>query len=126
MRIKQATFAKCLMFVNVLLKLNVSCIPEISALGRLRQEICKFEASLGYVVKLPQNKTLKTVLLGVQEHLPLPTSGILTLHIENDRGVGWPATPWVLQGAVKLMLGTLGSDSESAGASREGLPTHTQ
>lgn len=57
-RIKQATFAKCLMFVNVLLKLNVLCIPEISALGRLRQEICKFEASLGYVVR-PQNKTLK-------------------------------------------------------------------
>lgn len=126
MRIKQATFAKCLMFVNVLLKLNVSCIPGISALGRLRQEICKFEASLGYVVRLPQNKTLQTVVLGVQERLLLSTLGILTLHIENDRGVGWPATPWVLQGAVKLMLGTLGSDSERAGASREGLPAHAQ
>lgn len=67
MRIKQATFAKCLMFVNVLLKLNVSCIPGISALGRLRQEICKFEASLGYIVRLPQNKTLQTVVLGAQE-----------------------------------------------------------
>lgn len=120
------------MFVNVLLKLNVSCIPEISALGRLRQEICKFKASLGYVVR-PQNKTLKNCFAAgpgtsplAHFSLPLPTSGILTLHIENDRGVGWPATPWVLQGAVKLMLGTLGSDSESAGASREGLPAHTQ
>lgn len=92
----------------------------------LKQEIFKFKASLGYVVILPQNKTLKTVLLGVQECLSPPTSGILTLHIENDRGIGWPATSWVLQRAIKLMLGTLGSDSESAGASREGLPAHTQ
>lgn len=53
-------------------------------------------------------------------------SRILTLHIEDDRGIGWPATPWVLQGAVKLMLGALGSDSESAGTSREGVPAHTQ
>lgn len=115
--------------MNVLSKLNVSHIRVTSALKRLRQEIHKFEANLGDVVRLSQNrryKTQKKFCLGSRNASPLPTSGILTLHIENDRGIGWPATPWVLQGAVKLMLGALGSDSESAGTSREGVPAHTQ
>lgn len=60
------------------------------------------------------------------ENLSLPTSGTLTLHIEDDGGIGWPATVGILHRAVELMLGPMGSDSEGAGASREGLSTHTQ
>lgn len=58
--------------------------------------------------------------------LPLVAADILTLHIENDGGVGGPAPACVLQRAVELPLGPLRGDGEGAGAPREGLSAHAQ
>lgn len=45
-----------------------------------------------------------------------PLRGALTLHVENDGGVGHPPAARVVQGAVELALGPLGGDCEGAGA----------
>lgn len=80
------------MLVNVLLKLNVLCTPVISSPGRLRQEICKVEASLRYIVRLSLNKTHKTQQVffwGTRSASPCPPQGHLhcTLRITEALAV---------------------------------------